>query len=187
MGRNHNLAMKGDTMVCETEAVLRAKPRMRGGTIINALVAIIFFGGLAMGIWWIFKQVGTAGEQYTTAMVNTSHKASALKCQMNMRSIYQGIQMFAMSDGEFPATQERLIETCGSSRLFRCDEPNAPPYVYVPNQSPDMPPSNVLVYEPAPVHEGRSAVLFLGGQIAMLTPEELERALAATRVQIRQR
>jgi hypothetical protein len=181
------MAMKGDTMVYETRSGLRGEQRMGGGTMINALVGIIFFGGLALGIWWIFKQVGTAGQQYTTAMVNTSHKASALKCQMNMRSIYQGIQMFAMSDGEFPATQERLIETCGSSRLFRCDEPNAPPYVYIPGQRPDMPPSNVLVYEPAPVHEGRAAVLFLGGQIAMLTPEELKPALEATRVQIRQR
>lgn len=187
MGLDNNMAMKGDTMVCETGSVLRAEKRMRGGTIINALVGIVFFAGLAMGIWWIFKQVGTAGEQYTTAMVNTSHKASALKCQMNMRSIYQSIQVFAMSDGELPATQERLIECCGSSRVFRCDEPNAPPYVYIPDQRPDMPPSNVLVYEPAPVHEGCSAVLFLGGQIAMLTPEELKLALEATRVQIRQR
>ena len=174
-------------MAHATERTSRAGQHRRGGTIINTIVAIIFFGGLAMGIWWIFKQVGTAGEQYTTAMVNTTHKASALKCQMNMRSIYQGIQVFAMSDGEFPATQERLIESCGSSRLFRCDEPNAPPYVYIPGQRPDMPPSNVLVYEPAPVHEGRSTVLFLGGQIAMLAPEELKLALEATRVQIRQR
>ena len=50
-----------------------------------------------------------------------------------------------------------------------------------------MPASNVLVYEPEPVHEGRSAVLFLGGQIAMLTPEELEPALEATQAQIRRR
>jgi len=150
-------------------------------------VGIIFFGGMAMGIWWVFKQVGSAGQQYTTAMVNTSHKASALKCQMNMRSIYQSIQTYALSNEEFPPSEERLIEYCGYSKLFRCDEPNAPPYVYIPDQRPDMPPSNVLVYEPKPVHEGRSAVLFLGGQIAMLTPEELQPALEATRAQIRQR
>ncbi|UCD51616.1 MAG: hypothetical protein JSW27_03100 [Phycisphaerales bacterium] len=172
-------------MVDRTKSVPRAERRSGGGTIINALVAIIFFGGLAMGIWWIFKQVGTAGQQYTTAMVNTSHKASALKCQTNLRSIYQSIQMYALSNEEFPASQERLIEYCGYSRLFRCDEPNTAPYVYIPDQRPDMPPSNVLVYEPEPVHEGRSGVLFLGGQIAMLTPEELKLALEATRAHVR--
>jgi len=174
-------------MVRRIRQVPGSERRRRGGTIINVIVGIVFFGGIAMGVWWVFKQVGSAGQQYTTAMINTSNKASALKCQMNMRSIYQSIQVFAMSDGEFPATQERLIETCGSSRIFRCDEPNAPPFVYIPDQRPDMPPSNVLVYEPEPVHEGHSAVLFLGGQIAMLTPEELQPALQATRAQIRQR
>ena len=179
--------MKGDAMVGKIRSGLRAGQRTRGGTIINALVGIIVFGGMAMGIWWAFKQVGDAGQQYTTGMINTTHRANDLKCQINMRTIYQSIQMYAMSNDEFPSSQERLIEYCGDARVFRCDEPNAPPAVYIPGQSPDMPPSNVLVYEPAPAHEGRSTVLFLGGQIALLTPEELAPALAATRAQIRQR
>jgi hypothetical protein len=149
------------------------------------LVGIIFFGGLAMGIWWAFKQVGDAGQQYTTGMINTTHRANDLKCQINMRTIYQSIQMYAMSNNEFPASQEQLIEYCGDARVFRCDEPNAPPFEYIPGQSADMPPSNVLVYEPEPAHEGRSTVLFLGGQISLLTPEELEPAIDATLAQIR--
>jgi len=178
--------VKGDTMSRHTRSK-RHTVRNRGGTIINALTGLIFFGLMAMGIWWVFKQVGDAGDQYTTALVDTSHRASALKCQMNMRSISQSLQMYAMSNDEYPSSQERLVEYCGSTRLFRCDEPNAPPYVYIPGQRPDMPPSNVLVYEPQPVHEGRSAVLFLGGQIAMLTPEELKPAVAATIAQIKSR
>lgn len=174
-------------MMGQTESMWSAGCRSRGGTIINVLVGVIFFGLMAMGIWWVFKQVGDAGQQYTTGMINTTHRASDLKCQMNMRSIYQSIQMYAISNDEFPASQERLIEYCGSSRLFRCDEPNAPPYVYIPGQRPDMPPTNVLVYEPQPVHEGRSTVLFLGGQIALLTPEELKPAVEATVAQVRQR
>ena len=165
----------------------RTDGRRRGGTIVNVLTAVIFFGLLGAGIWWVFKQVGDAGEQYTTAMVDTSHRASALKCQMNMRSISQSLQMYAMSNDELPGSQERLVEYCGSSRLFRCDEPNAPPYVYIPGQNPGMPPSNVLVYEPQPVHEGRSVVLFLGGQISMLTPEELKPAVEATIARIKGR
>lgn len=167
--------------------MIRQNRSTRGGTIINVLVGIIFFGGMAMGIWWIFKQVGDAGQQYTTGMINTTHRASDLKCQTNMRSIWQSMQAYAISNDEFPGSQERLIEYCGYSRLFRCDEPNAPPYVYIPGQRPDMPPTNVLVYEPQPVHEGRSTVLFLGGQIALLKPEELKPAVEATLAQVRQR
>jgi len=161
--------------------------RSQGGTIINVLVGVIFFGLMAMGIWWVFKQVGDAGQQYTTAMIDTSHKASALKCQINMRTIWQSLQTYAMSNDEYPASQERLVEYCGYTRLFRCAEPNAPSYVYIPSQTGNMPPSNVLVYEPAPVHEGRSAVLFLGGQIVMLTPEDLKPAVEATIAQVKSR
>ncbi len=164
---------------------LGSTKQSRGGTIINALVGVIFFGGMAMGIWWIFKQAGTAGQQYTNVMIDTSNRASALKCQTNMRSIYQCIQMYAMSNDEFPATQEELVDYCGGSRVFRCSEPNAPSYVYISGQRPDMPQTNVLVYEPQPVHENHSCVLFLGGQIAMLTPEELKPAVEATQAQIR--
>jgi len=180
-------AVKGNAMMHHTKSMRRTDRRVRGGTIINVLTGVIFFGLMAMGIWWVFKQVGDAGQQYTTAMIDTSHKASALKCQMNMRSIFQSLQAYAMSNDEFPASQEQLVEYCGSARLFRCDEPNAPPYVYIPGQTGNMPSSNVLVYEPAPVHEGRSAVLFLGGQITMLTPEELKPAVEATFAQIKSR
>ena len=165
--------------------MMDSRRQSRGGTIINVLVGIIFFGGMALGIWWIFKQVGTAGQQYTNVVIDTSNRASALKCQTNMRSIYQSIQMYAISNDEFPGSQEELVEYCGGSRVFRCDEPNAPPYVYIAGQRPDMPPTNVLVYEPQPVHEGRGCALFLGGQIAMLAPEELKPAVEATLAQVR--
>lgn len=73
------------------------------------------------------------------------------------------------------------MDYCGyGSRLFHCDEPNAPQYVYIAGQSPDMPPTNVLLYEPQPVHDGKCSVLFLDGQITMLSPEELKFAVEAT-------
>jgi len=174
-------------MIGRTKSTRGAGNRTQGGTTVNVLTGVIFFGLLAMGIWWVFKQVGDAGQQYTTGMINTTHRANDLKCQINMRTIWQSIQMYAMSNEEFPASQERLVEYCGDSRVFRCDEPNAPPFEYIPGQTPDMPPSNVLVYEPVPAHEGRSTVLFLGGQIALLTPEELKPAVEATIAGIKRR
>jgi hypothetical protein len=158
-----------------------------GGTIINLITAVVFFGLLALGVLWVIKKTGEAGQQYSTAMIQTSHKASALKCQTNLRAIWQSIQTYAISNESLPPTEEALKDYCGyGSRLFHCDEPNAPQYVYIPGQSLDMPPTNVLLYEPVPVHDGKCSVLFLGGQMAMLSPEELKLAVEATVAGIKQ-
>ena len=157
-----------------------ATHRAHGGAIVNLITAIIFFGLLAFSILWVIKQFGQAGQQYSEVLIDTSHKASALKCQMNMRSIYQSLQLYAMENDTFPPSQQELLDYCGDSRLFRCSEPNAPPYVYIPGQRNDSPPTNVLLYEPEPVHEGQGAVLFLNGQMAMLSPDELKQAVQAT-------
>lgn len=164
---------KGTTMFTRTTC-------RRGGTIANVITAVIFFGLIAFGILWVMKQAGQATQQYGQAMIDTSDQASALKCQMNMRSIYQGIQVYATVNGTFPASQRELVEAAGSEKLFRCNEPNAPAYVYVPGQRPDASQTAVLVYEPEPIHEGKHTVLFANGEIALLTPEELQLALDAT-------
>jgi hypothetical protein len=159
--------------------------KKNGGAIINIITVLIFFGLLGLGVWWVIKTTGEAGQQYTNAMIKTSHKASALKCQTNMRTIWQNLQMYAISNGSFPASQKELMNWCGNSRLFHCNEPNAPEYVYIPGQTGDMPAANVLLFEPKPVHDGRCNVLHLNGQMELLTPEELKRAIEATLVRIR--
>jgi hypothetical protein len=50
-----------------------------------------------------------------------------------------------------------------------------------------MPAANVLLFEPQPVHNGRCNVLYTNGQIELLPPEELKRAIEATRARLRQR
>ncbi|HPC93735.1 MAG TPA: hypothetical protein PLU87_02240 [Sedimentisphaerales bacterium] len=158
-----------------------------GGTIINLVFAVVFFGLLALGVLWILKMVGQAGQQYSTAMIQTTHRASALQCQSNLRTIWQCLHMYAISNESLPPTQQALIDSCGyGSRLFHCDEPNAPPYVYIAGQTLDMAPTNVLLYEPEPVHEGKCSVLFLDGRIAMLEPDELKMAVEATIANLRQ-
>ncbi|MBN1361846.1 MAG: hypothetical protein JW993_14715 [Sedimentisphaerales bacterium] len=161
-------------------AIRRTRRRARGGTIINILTAVIFFVAIAFGILWVIKQFGQAGQQYSQAMIDTSNKASVIKCQTNLRSIYQSLQVYAIENESFPSSQEELVRYCGDSRLFRCSEPNAPTYVYIPAQRSDASPLSVLLYEPAPVHEGKCSVLFAGGQIALLAPEELKQAIDAT-------
>ena len=157
----------------------------RGGTIINIITAVVFFGLLALGIMWIMKTAGEAGQQYTTAMVQTQDKAAAVSCQMNLRTIGQNLQMYAISNEGFPANQQELMNFCGNTRLFRCPDPNGADYIYIPGQRGDMSDTNVLVYEPKPVHNGKCNVLLLNGQTAALTPEELKLALEVMRTQRR--
>lgn len=157
----------------------------RGGTIINIITAVIFFGLIALGIMWIMKTAGEAGQQYTTAMVQTQDKATTVSCQMNLRTIGQNLQMYAISNEGFPASQQELVDFCGNTRLFRCPDPNGADYIYIPGQRGDRQAMNVLVYEPKPVHNGKCNVLFLSGQTAALTPEELKQALEMMRTQRR--
>jgi len=152
-----------------------------GGTYINIVVAVIFFGLLAVAAWWVIKSLGRAGEQYTGVMIETKYQAEAVKCQMNLRAIFQNLQMYAVTNGRFPPSSKALAEWQGNSQLLRCPAPDGQQYAYVPGQSPDMHGSNVLLYEAQPAHDGRCNVLRLNGRIELLTPEELQRALAETR------
>ena len=151
-----------------------------GGTIINVIVAVVFFGLIALGIWWLMKSIGQTGQQYTEAMVRTRYNALTVKCQTNMRTIGQNIQMYAITNETLPPSSEALEQWSGSSQLFRCPDPNGGKYIYIPGQDGRMPDSNILLYGPNPVHNGRCSVLRLGGQIELLSPEELKIALART-------
>jgi hypothetical protein len=159
-------------------ATQRADPH--GGTIINIVAAMIFLGLLGLGVWWVIKSVGEAGQQYTKTVVETRYTAIAVKCQTNLRTIGQNIQMYAISNGEFPPSLEVLVEWSGSTQLFRCPAPDGERYVYIRGQNGGMSPTNVLLYEPKAVHDGRCSVLRLGGQIELLTPEQLQQAVAQT-------
>jgi hypothetical protein len=77
------------------------------------------------------------------------------------------------------------MEFSGNTQLFRCPAPDGEKYIYIPGQNGGMSPANILVYESKPVHEGRCSVLRLGGQLELLTPEELQLALEQTRANMR--
>ncbi len=156
-----------------------------GGTIINIVTAIVFFGLLALAVLWVIKNVGEAGQQYTDSMIKTQNKAINVKCQMNLRTIAQNIQIYAMSNNSFPPSLEALIEFCGSTQLFQCPDPEGGKYVYIPGQNNNMPPANILLYETKPVHDGRCNVLRLNRQIELLSPEQVQQAVAQTMTSLR--
>ncbi|MEJ2705295.1 MAG: hypothetical protein P8Z79_22880 [Sedimentisphaerales bacterium] len=156
-----------------------------GGTIINIITALIFFGLLAGGILWLIKGFGDVGKQYNEAMVNATYRAETVRCQTNLRAIGQNIQMYAISNDGFPPSLEALEQYSETKQLFHCPDPNGVDYVYIPGQNPDMPPDNILVYEPKPMHQGRCSVLRLNGQLDLLTPDQLQQALERTKATIR--
>jgi hypothetical protein len=154
--------------------------RRYGGTIVNVIFALIFFGLLAYGIMWLIKGFGEAGQQYGETMVQAKHDATSVKCQMNLRAIGQSLQTYAISNGTFPASLEELIDFAGNTRIFRCPSPEGEQYKYIPGQSGNSPDGNIVLFEPKAVHDGRANVLRLGGQIELLGPEELEEAVTQT-------
>ncbi len=156
-----------------------------GGTIINIVTAIIFFGLIALAVLWVIKNLGQAGQQYTDTMVKTKHTAITVKCQLNLRAIGQNIQMYAISNESFPPSLEELVQWSGSTQLFQCPAPEGGKYVYIPGQNSSMPPTNILLYEPKPVHDGRCSVLRLGRQIELLSLEQVQKAVAQTQAGLR--
>jgi hypothetical protein len=151
-----------------------------GGTIVNIVTAIIFFGLIALAVLWVIKNLGEAGQQYTDTMVKTKHTAISVKCQMNLRAIGQNIQFYAISNDSFPPSLQALIEFSGSTQLFQCPDPEGGKYVYIPGQNSSMSPTNILLYETRPVHDGRCNVLRLGRQIELLSPEQVQKAVTQT-------
>lgn len=162
------------------------RTRAQGGTIINVITIGILFGLIAYGVYWIMKTTGKAGQQYATAMINTHDKSLNIACQMNLRSIHQTLQTYAISNESFPADQQELVSFSGyGSKLFHCPDPNGGEYIYVPGARSDASAPAVLVYESKPVHNGKGNALFSDGQIVSLRPEELKQALDATQARRR--
>ncbi len=159
--------------------------RRCGGTIVNVIFAMVFFGLLGYGIMWLIKGFGEAGEQYGEVMVQAKHDATSVSCQMNMRAIGQNLQMYAVSNGTFPASLEELMEFSGNTRLFKCPSPEGEQYEYIPGQSGNSSDQNIVLFEPKAVHDGRCGVLRVGGQIELLTPEERQQAVARTMAGLR--
>ncbi len=157
-----------------------SRTRSRGGTIINVITGLVFLGLIGYGDYWILKTTGDAGQQYATAMVNTHNKASSLSCQMNLRSIAQTLQTYAISNEAYPASQQELVDFAGyGSKLFHCPDPNGGAYIYIPGQRGDASAPGILVYESQPIHNGKCNVLLSDGQIVPLSPEELQQIIGA--------
>jgi len=160
----------------------RHPQRFRHGWSTTDIVTVIVVLGLVgLGVWWVIKTMGQAGQQYTEGMIRARDNATSVKCQLNMRSVWQMLQTTATVDGSYPESRQDLEHLCGNSRLLRCPDPNGAPYVYMPPKRIDDQSAQIVLYEPNAVHNGRCSVLLSNGQLGLVTPEELKAGLAQMR------
>lgn len=139
---------------------------------------VVLFGLVGMGVWWVIKSMGQAGQQYTQAVVKARKDATGLECQMNLRAIWQVLQANATAEGTYPETRQELEHLCGSSKLMRCPDPNGAEYVYLPPKRIDSATPQIVLYDPKALHDGQCSVLLSNGQLGFLRPEEIKAALA---------
>jgi len=157
------------------------------GKLIGIVISLIVLGLLGFGVSRIIKSMGEAGSQYSGAMVDTKRKAMALQCQMNLRTIWQNLRMYAIEKESFPPSLKTLVDWGADSQLLRCTAPDGGEYVYIPGQNGNMPGQNVLVYELKAAHDGRCNLLRVDGQIELLTPDQVQAAVTKTYIRLRER
>ncbi len=147
------------------------------GKWITIAAIVGLFAGLMTGAYFVIKMMAQTGEQYGHALVGARERASDVGCTLQLTNIFRSLDTAAMAaDGKFPASISELY----SPSSFHCPSRDGPPYKYITGQDRSMPPSNVLVYETAPAHEGKCSVLRLGGTVELLTPEQVQAAVAET-------
>ncbi len=145
----------------------------KGRALDVIFIALVLFG-LGYGVHWIIKAGGQATQEYGTGMVNTQNKSMALSCQMNMRSIWQTLQVAAASDWKYPESMADLKRQTGDSRLFHCADPNGGEFVYLPPKRLDDDAPSVVLLETKAVHNGQCNVLLSTGEITQMPLAELK-------------
>ena len=151
------------------------RSKFRKGRAIDAIFIVLVLLGLGYGIYWIIKAGGQATQDYGTGMVNTQNKSMTLSCQMNMRSVWQILQVVAASDGKYPESMADLKRQAGDSRILHCPDPNGSDYVYLPPKRMDSDTSTIILFEPSPTHNGQCNILLSTGELTQMPLEDLKR------------
>ena len=138
--------------------------RRRGSTT-DIIAVIVVLGLVGAGVWWVIKTMGQAGQQYTEGMIRARDNATSVRCQMNMRALWQMLETSATAEGTYPQSRQELEQLCGDSRLLRCPDPNGAEYVYLPPKRIDDKAVRIVLYELKAVHDGRCSVLLSDGQM----------------------
>ena len=121
---------------------------------------------------------------YIPTIVRTKKFADTRTCLARMAILKQELQLYAeMNDGKFPASLAELKRP----RLIRTPMRGNEEYSYIPGQSTNRDPANILVYLEEVDHKGKCHILRIGGTVEAVTPDDLEAELRKTRARLKGR
>jgi hypothetical protein len=162
---------------CHTSRSKAAGGGFDKGKWITIAAVVGLFALLMTGAYFVIKMFAQTGEQYGHALIGARERAGDVGCALQLTNIYRSLETAALAaDGKYPDSITELY----SLSAFHCPARDGPAYQYIPGQDRSMPPDNVLVYETAAAHEGRCSVLRLSGAVELLTPQEVQTAVAET-------
>jgi hypothetical protein len=120
--------------------------------------------------------------EYLQTVFRARKQAETLADKVALTVVGKDLTMYAAGhDGKFPATLAEL----GQRDLLHAPGPDGQPYQYVPGQRDSSPRNNILAYEKHPVHSGKVLALRVSGTVDLLTPADLDRALAQTKKKLK--
>ncbi len=140
-----------------------------------------------------YANTATAAMVVSIALPSLSRARELSKrtvCAANLRGIGQAMYIYAQDDNKFPPDLDAVVKANYSTpRQFICPSTTATEadgldacYVYIPGQSNDSNPTNVLLYEKPENHGGEgSNVLFVDGHVEFLPNGEVERRVQETK------
>jgi prepilin-type processing-associated H-X9-DG protein len=125
---------------------------------------------------------------YLGGLVGAKEMAEREACMAQLGAIRTALKVYSAAHDGLPGSLKYLVDEgmFGSNQL-RCPHRLGKEYVYIAGLGEDMSGDCVLVYEPEGVHQGKCNVLLLDGQIPLMTPEEVQAAVAETERRIRER
>jgi hypothetical protein len=120
--------------------------------------------------------------EYLQTVFRSRKQAETLADKIALGVMGKDLLMYAAThDGQFPAGLAEL----GRRDLLGAPGPDGQPYQYVPGQRDSSPRTNILAYEKVPVHNGKVLALRVIGTVDLLTPADLDKALAQTKKKLK--
>ena len=148
------------------------------GLLLAGIAAVVV--AIAWGIHAYKPKPGS--KTYLDGVFGAKHMAESTVSMNNLRLIRDALERYREGFGEYPPYLKDLLDNglIPSPALYTPDRQKQA-YKYIRGQDPEMPGDNILVYEEKPIHRDKCNVLRLDGRLGRLTPEELEKAVEATR------
>jgi len=119
------------------------------------------------------------------AMARAREQARFAASMNNLKQIGLGLHMYAQDNGDkFPSNLDQIKRYVQSAKVFESPRKpgyfEGPSYVYIPDQTTDANPGNIVAYENPEFAWDNVVTLFLDGHVERMTPDRFQEELQAT-------